>query len=68
MYNLKYTMRNVSWGTVFPNTSLITIIAMGYMIISPIINGLACFSFFLLYCAWKCELETSSFDPRLQID
>jgi hypothetical protein len=81
VYNIKYTMRSIQWGTVFPNTTLLIVIsafarptlayvllllsltpsagatfepaAIAYMNIQPVINGLACFSFFLLYFAYK---------------
>ncbi|CED82447.1 Uncharacterized conserved protein [Phaffia rhodozyma] len=53
VYNIKYSMGSVNWGTLFPNMSLLAVITVGYMIISPIINGLGCFSFFLLYMVYK---------------
>ncbi|KAG9079250.1 hypothetical protein FRC06_007862, partial [Ceratobasidium sp. 370] len=53
IYNIKYTLRNVAWGTLFPAMSLITVIGITYSIISPIINGLICVSFFLFYQVWK---------------
>ncbi|TDL22859.1 DUF221-domain-containing protein [Rickenella mellea] len=53
VYNIKYTMRDVAWGTLFPAITLLTVIALAYSIISPIINGLACASFFLFYQLWK---------------
>jgi len=53
IYNIKYTLRNVAWGTLFPAMSLITVIGITYSIISPIINGLICISFFLFYQVWK---------------
>jgi len=46
-------MRNVQWGTLFPTITLLVVISLGYMVISPIINGFACFTFFLFYQAWK---------------
>lgn len=53
IYGIKYTLRNVSWGTLFPVTTLLVVITIAYMVISPIINGLACFSFFMFYMLWK---------------
>ena len=69
IFMIKYTMRHVEWGTLFPITTLLGVIcrspcsllpnrtnpflALGYMLISPIINGLACFTFFMLYQVWK---------------
>ncbi|KAG8698963.1 hypothetical protein FRC09_006915 [Ceratobasidium sp. 395] len=53
IYNIKYSLRHVAWGTLFPAMSLITVIGITYSIISPIINGLICVSFFLFYHVWK---------------
>ncbi|KAG8794642.1 hypothetical protein FRC12_022951 [Ceratobasidium sp. 428] len=53
IYNIKYSLRSVAWGTLFPAMSLITVIGITYSIISPIINGLICVSFFLFYQVWK---------------
>ncbi|KAM5533374.1 hypothetical protein V8D89_012924 [Ganoderma adspersum] len=53
IYTIKYTMRSVSWGTLFPNVTLLVIITLAYSIISPIINGLAVGTFFLFYHLWK---------------
>ncbi|KAJ3525311.1 hypothetical protein NM688_g8420 [Phlebia brevispora] len=41
IYGIKYGLRNVAWGTLFPSTTLLVVIALAYSIISPIINGLA---------------------------
>ncbi|KAI0070905.1 DUF221-domain-containing protein [Panus rudis PR-1116 ss-1] len=53
IYNIKYTGRNVAWGTLWPVTTLLVVITLAYSIISPIINGLACATFFLFYHLWK---------------
>lgn len=53
IYTIKYDLRDVAWGTLFPSITLITVIAIAYMIISPIINGMAMLAFFLLYMMWK---------------
>lgn len=53
IYNIKYTLRNVAWGTLWPSTTLLVVITLAYSIIAPVINGLACFSFFLFYQLWK---------------
>ncbi|KAF8750313.1 hypothetical protein RHS01_09454 [Rhizoctonia solani] len=53
IYNIKYSLRNVAWGTLFPAMTLITVIGLAYSIISPIINGLVCVAFFLFYQVWK---------------
>ena len=53
IYTIKYSLRNVAWGTLFPAMTLITVIGLAYSIISPIINGLICVAFFLFYQVWK---------------
>jgi hypothetical protein len=53
LYGVKYGMSSVAWGTLFPMITLISVIAMGYSIISPIINGLAFATFFLFYLLYK---------------
>lgn len=53
IWGIKYGLRNVAWGTLFPNTTLLTVIALGYSIIAPIINGLACATFFAFYMLYK---------------
>lgn len=53
IYTIKYTLRNVAWGTLWPVTTLLVVISLAYSIISPIINGLTCFSFFMLFQLWK---------------
>ena len=44
-----YTLGSIQWGTTFPATTLIAVISIAYMVISPIINGLAVASFCLFY-------------------
>ncbi|KAG5638302.1 hypothetical protein H0H81_000827 [Sphagnurus paluster] len=53
VYGIKYGLRNVAWGTTFPGVTLLVVIALGYSIISPIINGLACATFFMFYQLYK---------------
>ncbi|KAH9941598.1 uncharacterized protein BXZ73DRAFT_97988 [Epithele typhae] len=53
IYTIKYTLRSVSWGTLFPAMTLLVVITLAYSIISPIINGLAVGTFFLFYLLWK---------------
>ncbi|RDX47260.1 DUF221-domain-containing protein [Lentinus brumalis] len=55
IYKIKYTMRSVSWGTLFPGITLIVVITLAYSIISPIINGLSVAMFFLMYQLWKYQ-------------
>ncbi|KAI0739087.1 DUF221-domain-containing protein [Daedaleopsis nitida] len=53
VYSIKFTMRSVSWGTLFPSITLLAVITLAYSIISPIINGLSVATFFLFYHLWK---------------
>ncbi|KAH8113941.1 DUF221-domain-containing protein [Phellopilus nigrolimitatus] len=53
LYKIKYTLRDINWGTLFPATTLIAVISIAYSVISPIINGLAVLTFFLFYQMWK---------------
>ncbi|GJE85442.1 DUF221-domain-containing protein [Phanerochaete sordida] len=55
VYKIRYTLRNVSWGTIWPATTLLLVIALAYSIISPIINGLAFVTFFFFYQLWKYQ-------------
>ncbi|KAJ6538712.1 hypothetical protein B0H10DRAFT_2448676 [Mycena sp. CBHHK59/15] len=53
IYGIKYGARSVAWGTTFPGITLLVVIALVYSIISPVINGLACFTFFMFYQLYK---------------
>ncbi|KAI0676509.1 DUF221-domain-containing protein [Trametes maxima] len=53
IYAIKYTLRSVSWGTLFPAITLLVVITIAYSIISPVINGLATLTFFLFYHLYK---------------
>ncbi|KLO13330.1 DUF221-domain-containing protein [Schizopora paradoxa] len=53
LYNVRFKLNSVNWGTVFPLTTLVAVIVITYSIISPIINGLACAAFYLFYLAYK---------------
>ncbi|CCA74265.1 related to RSN1-Overexpression rescues sro7/sop1 in NaCl [Serendipita indica DSM 11827] len=53
VYSIKYDLRDVFFGTLFPSITLLVVISFGYMIISPIINGLALVAFGLFYFVWK---------------
>ncbi|KIL63152.1 hypothetical protein M378DRAFT_80198 [Amanita muscaria Koide BX008] len=53
VYDVKYGTSNVAWGTLFPMTTLLSVIAIGYSVISPIINGLAFLTFLLFYFLYK---------------
>jgi hypothetical protein len=53
VYSIKYDLRDVFFGTLFPTITLLVVISFGYMMISPIINGLAFVAFGLFYLVWK---------------
>ena len=53
VYGFKHTPRTSNWGTLFPSMTLLVVITFGYSVISPIINGFACVTFFLLYMLHK---------------
>ncbi|GJE84045.1 DUF221-domain-containing protein [Phanerochaete sordida] len=50
---VKYGTRHVSFGTLFPSTTLLVVITITYSVISPIINGLAFVTFVFFYFLWK---------------
>ncbi|KAF7966899.1 hypothetical protein HWV62_36609 [Athelia sp. TMB] len=53
IYALEYGARTVAWGTLFPSTTLIVVIGLGYSIIAPVINGLVCVCMGLFYMLYK---------------
>ncbi|KAF7318964.1 Protein kinase domain-containing protein [Mycena chlorophos] len=53
VYGIKYGARGVAWGTTFPGITLLVVITLVYSVISPIINGLACFSFYAFFLLYK---------------
>ncbi|KAJ3491586.1 hypothetical protein NLI96_g589 [Meripilus lineatus] len=53
VFGIKYTGRSVQWGTLWPGITLLVVITLSYSVIAPIINGLACASFFLFYLLYK---------------
>ncbi|KAK4056830.1 phosphate metabolism protein 7 [Microbotryomycetes sp. JL221] len=53
VYNIKYQMNGVAWGTLFPNMTLLTVIGLAYSIIAPLINGFAFVAFFLYWFVYK---------------
>lgn len=64
IYNIKYQLRSVQWGTTFPTTTLLVVITLAYSVISPIINGLAVATFFLFYQLWKYMFLWQLGQPR----
>ncbi|KAG8853288.1 hypothetical protein FRB96_008373 [Tulasnella sp. 330] len=53
IYNIKYTMRDVAWGTTFPGITLVTVIALVYTPLQPLVTGFAVAAFFLFYMLYK---------------
>ena len=53
VYDIKYSPRTSDWGTLYPSTTILVVITFGYSAISPIINGFAFVTFFLLYMRYK---------------
>ena len=53
VYDIKHSPRTSNWGTLFPSVTLLVVITFGYSVISPIINGFAFVTFFLLYMLYK---------------
>ena len=64
IYNIKYTLPSVNWGTLWPVTTLLVVISLTYSIISPVINGLTCFSFFLFYQLYKYQFLWQIDQPK----
>ncbi|KII90959.1 hypothetical protein PLICRDRAFT_158404 [Plicaturopsis crispa FD-325 SS-3] len=64
IYNIKYGARSVAWGTLFPSMTLLVVITLGYSIIAPIINGLACATFFMFYMLYKYQFLWVLNQPR----
>lgn len=64
VYGIKYSPVTTSWGTLYPQTCLIVVITLGYMIISPIINGLACATFVLFYFLYKYQYTWVNDEPQ----
>jgi hypothetical protein len=64
VYNIKYSPQTSNWGTLFPSTTLLVVITLGYSIISPIINGLAFAAFFLFYMLYKYLFTWVNDQPR----
>jgi hypothetical protein len=64
IYNIKYGPKTVQWGTLFPNITLLVVIALGYMVIAPIINGLAVVTFAFFYFMYKHQFLWQYSLPR----
>lgn len=53
VFNIKYKMKSVQFGTVWPNISLVMVIGIGYSIIAPMINAFAAVGFALSWFVYK---------------
>jgi len=53
LWHLRNDFGAPPWGTLYPSTLFITVIALGYMMLQPVINGFASVTFFLLYLAYR---------------
>ncbi|WFD33551.1 hypothetical protein MCUN1_000364 [Malassezia cuniculi] len=52
LWHIRNDMGAPAWGVLFPSTMLVVVIAFGYMVLAPIINGWATvtiFAFYMLY-------------------
>lgn len=52
-WHIHHDLGSPAWGTLFPSITLVTIIAFGYMILAPVINGFAFVAFILFYLLYK---------------
>ncbi|OAV98725.1 hypothetical protein PTTG_09825 [Puccinia triticina 1-1 BBBD Race 1] len=53
VYTTRCGMSSVQWGTLFPNMTLLAVIAISYSIVSPILNGFALVGFALFWFVYK---------------
>ncbi|KAI7964441.1 hypothetical protein MJO29_002539 [Puccinia striiformis f. sp. tritici] len=53
VYTTRCGMSSVQWGTLFPNITLLAVIAISYSIVSPILNGFALVGFALFWFVYK---------------
>ena len=53
LWHIENNMPTVAWGTLFPLTSLISIIAIGYLVIAPIVSGFAFVTFVLYWLLYR---------------
>lgn len=55
VFGIKYNMAGVEWGTLFPNMTLLTIIAITYSVIAPLMCLFALFTFGVLFFVYKAS-------------
>jgi hypothetical protein len=53
VWHIQHDMNAPNFGTLFPTTSLLSVIAIGYMVIAPITAGFASVSFILFFFLYK---------------
>lgn len=53
VWHIDHDTSSPAWGTLFPNLTLISVIAIGYVVIAPIVNGFTSFTFFLFFLGYK---------------
>lgn len=53
VYDTRCGMSSVSWGTLFPNVTLLAVIGICYSVVSPILNGFAMVGFALFWFVYK---------------
>ena len=56
MYNRFAELDGLEWGTVFPVYTLLTVIAITYSIIAPLVLGFATVGLYLIYLAYRYNL------------
>ena len=53
LWHMRNDMGAPAWGVIFPSTLLVVVIAFGYMVLAPIINGWAAVSIFAFYMLYR---------------
>ncbi|GAA5869649.1 hypothetical protein JCM8547_005096 [Rhodosporidiobolus lusitaniae] len=53
VYNIKYNLATVAWGTLWPSMTLLTVIGLTYSVIAPLICGFAFLAFALFWFVYK---------------
>lgn len=67
VYTIRCGMSSVQWGTLFPNVTLLAVIAICYSVVSPILNGFALTGFALLWFAYKVSNYSYVFSCALRL-
>ncbi|GAA6002377.1 hypothetical protein JCM10207_001089 [Rhodosporidiobolus poonsookiae] len=53
VYNIKFNMSTVAWGTLWPSMTLLTVIGLTYSVIAPLVCGFAFLAFALFWFVYK---------------